>query len=66
MDADSLHRLAKLLIDSGEAASIPEALDTFSRYGVKIHLSGETVHDVGQQILALTAITSLSKEKISS
>lgn len=56
MDADSLHRLAKLLIDNGEANSIAEALDTFSRYGVKIRLPRETAHDIARQILALTAI----------
>jgi len=56
MDADSFHRLAKSLIDSDEAASIPEALDAFSRYGVRIHLGRDAVHNVGQQILALTAI----------
>lgn len=56
MEADSLHRLAKALIDSGESASISEALDTFSRYGVRIRFDGETYQDVGQQILALTAI----------
>jgi hypothetical protein len=56
MDADSFHRLAKLLLDTGEAASIAQALDTFGRYGVRIHLTPGVIHDVGRQILALTAI----------
>jgi len=56
MDADSFHRLAKLLLDTGEATSIAQALDTFGRYGVRIHLTPEVIHDVGRQILALTAI----------
>ncbi|MGO9593003.1 MAG: thiamine biosynthesis protein ThiF [Steroidobacteraceae bacterium] len=56
MDSDSFHRLLKLLIDSGEASSILEALDTFSRYGVKIHLGRESAYDISRQIVALTAI----------
>jgi hypothetical protein len=56
MDSNSFHRLAKVLVDSGETSTIAEALDVFSRYGVKIHLGRSVERDVGQQIVALTAI----------
>lgn len=56
MNADSFHRLAKVLLDTGEAASVTEALDTFSRYGVKIRFDRNTRGNLAQQILLLTAI----------
>jgi hypothetical protein len=56
IDANSMHRLTKLLIDSGEAASVQEAIDSFSRYGVRIRLGADIAHDVAGQIIALTAI----------
>lgn len=56
MDSDSFHRLAKSLVDSGEAASIPEALNTFSGYGVRIRLASSIHRNPCSQIIALTAI----------
>lgn len=61
MHADSFHRLAKALVDSGEAASIPEAMDTFGRYGVRIRLGKELACDLGAQIIALTAINAAAR-----
>ena len=61
MDADSFHRLAKALVDSGEATSISEALSTFARYGVRIRLGKELARDHGAQIIALTAINAAAR-----
>jgi hypothetical protein len=61
MQSDSLHRLTKLLLDTGEAASIEDAFDRFDQYGVKIRLGRVGPDDVGGQILALTAINCASR-----
>lgn len=61
MDADSFHRLAKALMDSGEATSISEALNTFVRYGVRIRLGKELARDPGAQIIALTAVNAAAR-----
>lgn len=61
MDSDSLHRLAKSLLDSGEAASVEEALDTFKQYGVRVHLGPEVRIDATAQTIALTAINTASR-----
>lgn len=56
MDADSFHRLAKILVDSGEAGTLEEALLAFTHYGVKIVLNRHAMCDGEAQIIALTAI----------
>jgi hypothetical protein len=61
MDSNSLHRLAKALIDSGESSSIDEALNAFGRYGVRIRLGYKVEHAVDQQIVALTVINCASR-----
>src|SRR5882672_3633233 len=61
MDADSFHRLAKILVDSSEAATLEEALQTFSRYGVRVILGPKTWSDPGAQIIALTAINTAAR-----
>ncbi len=61
MNPDSFHRLAKSLVDSGEAASIDEAMDTFSRYGVRIRLPQLLFADPASQVVALTAINAASR-----
>ena len=38
LDSESMHRLAKLALDSGEVSSPEEALILFSRYRLRIHL----------------------------
>lgn len=61
MHSDSFHRLAKSLADSGEASTIDEAMDTFSRFGVRIRLSPALINDTASQVVALTAINAASR-----
>ena len=61
MDADSFHRLAKVLADSGEAATLDEAQQIFSGYGVRIVLNPRAMRDPGTQIIALTAINTAAR-----
>lgn len=61
MDADSFHRLAKALVDSGEAATVQEALNTFAAYGVRVRLAGDVKGDVTAQVIALTVINAAAR-----
>jgi hypothetical protein len=61
MDADSFHRLVKALIDSGEVATVQEALDTFAAYGVRVRLAADVATDVTAQVIALTVINSAAR-----
>lgn len=61
MDSDSLHRLVKSLLDSGAAASVAEALDTFKQYGVRVHLGPDVAVDPAAQVIALTVINTASR-----
>lgn len=56
MDADSLHRLEKMLADSGEAGSFAEAEKIFSKYGVRIVIGDDVANDPVAHVIALTAI----------
>ena len=56
MDSDSLHRLAKSLLDSGEAASVEDALKAVRQYGVRLHLGPDVQADPVAQTIALTVI----------
>ena len=38
LNADSMHRLAKMALDAGEVDSPEEAVALFSRYRLRIHL----------------------------
>lgn len=61
MQADSFHRLAKTLVDCGEAATLQEALDVFAAYGVRLVLAPTVASDVGAQIIALTVINTAAR-----
>lgn len=61
MDADSFHRLAKALVDSGESASVQEALDAFAAYGVRVRLAAGVATDVTAQVIAMTVINSAAR-----
>lgn len=61
MNSDSLHRLAKSLLDSGEATSLDEALNTFKQYGVRVHLGPDVHADPAAQTIALTVINTASR-----
>lgn len=60
MEADSLHRLAKALADSGEVDTLEEALENFSRYGIRVRL-GSISGDPAAQVIALTVINAASR-----
>lgn len=61
MNIDSFHRLMKLLVDSGEAATMEEAVNTFGNYGVRIVLDASVETSIPQQIIALTAINTAAR-----
>lgn len=61
MDADSFHRLAKVLADSGEATSLQDVDAAFSRYGVRILLDDSFSSNICVQVIALTAINSAAR-----
>ncbi len=56
MDADSLHRLEKVLVDSGDASSFAEAEKIFSKYGVRIVIGDDVANNPVAHVIALTAI----------
>jgi hypothetical protein len=61
MNADSFHRLMKLLVDSGEATTMEEAVNTFGNYGVRLVLDTSVEKSIPQQIIALTAINTAAR-----
>lgn len=61
MHADSFHRLMKLLVDSGEVATIEEATTTFAGYGVCLTLGDDIAQDKGLQIMVLTVINTAAR-----
>lgn len=54
--ADELHRTAKLVLDTGEAASIDEAMRIFSGYRAQFILGPEIAHSASLQAAVLTAV----------
>lgn len=61
MDADSFHRVAKVLADSGEAESIEAAQATLSGFGVRVVLHEAVKHDMGLQVIAQTVINAAAR-----
>jgi hypothetical protein len=61
MDADSFHRVAKVLADSGEVATIEEAEAALATYGVRVVLDPSVEDSPSLQIIALTAINTASR-----
>lgn len=53
---EQLHRLAKLALDSGEAASVEEAMALFARYSLHIHVGTSVAASTAQQAALLTAV----------
>lgn len=54
--AETLHRLVKQAIDSGEAASVEEAQALFANYKLRIEIDGQWAREPVQQAVLLTAI----------
>jgi len=61
MDADHYHRLLKAIADSGEAATIDDAVARFSQFGVTVDLGDAEVLGEADQIIALTIINAASR-----
>lgn len=56
LDAESMHRLAKMALDAGEVASPEEALEMFSRYRLRLHLGDGWAETLAGQACFLTAL----------
>jgi hypothetical protein len=56
--ADELHRAVKLAIDSGEAATLEEALALFEGYRLAIDVGPDVAHSASLQAAVLTAVNS--------
>lgn len=54
--AETLHRLVKQAIDSGEAASVEEAQALFAKYKLRIEVDAQWAREPSQQAVLLTAI----------
>jgi hypothetical protein len=55
-NADSMHRLAKMALDSGEVTSPEEAMALFSRYRLRIHLGQGWATTLAGQACFLTTL----------
>jgi hypothetical protein len=54
--ADGLHRTVKLALDSGEAATVDEAVRIFAGYRLQLVIGPNVADDPGLQAAALTAV----------
>ena len=54
--ADELHRTAKIALDTGEAASIEDAMRIFSGYCAQFVLGPEVADSASLQAAVLTAV----------
>jgi hypothetical protein len=61
LDAESMHRLAKLALDAGEVASPEEALELFSRYRLRIHLGVGWAATLAGQACFLTTLNTAAR-----
>ena len=55
-DADNLHRLVKLALDSGEVATVSEGYELFRTYRVGITVSNDEVSSAASQAAILTMV----------
>ncbi len=61
LDADSMHRLAKMALDAGDVSSPEEALELFSRYRLRIHLGADWAETLSGQSCFLTALNTAAR-----
>lgn len=59
--AETMHRLAKMALDSGEASSPEEAMRLFARYRIRIHLGEGWANTMAGQACLLTAVSTASR-----
>ena len=56
IDLDSVHRTAKVLVDSGEAASIEEAEGELARYALQVDVGSDVKENGTGQAIVLTTV----------
>lgn len=61
MDPQSFHRLMKLLLDTGESASLQDASEAFSEYGIRVQIGAAVRDSEADQIIAMTVINAASR-----
>jgi len=61
LNAESMHRLAKMALDAGEVASPEEALELFSRYRLRLHLGDGWADTLAGQACFLTALNTAAR-----
>lgn len=61
VDADAMHRLAKLALDAGEVATPEAALALFQQYRLRIHLGAGWANTLAGQACMVTAVSTASR-----
>ena len=61
VDSDSLHRLVKLDLDNGSAATLDEALQRFKGYRLGVIVGKSAAEDPVQQVALLTAVNAAKR-----
>ncbi len=60
-DAESMHRLAKMALDTGEVSSPEEAVELFKNYRLRIHLGIGWANTLAGQACFLTALNTAAR-----
>jgi len=61
LDAESMHRLAKMAIDTGEASSPEKAIEVFKNYRLRIYLGTGWADTLAGQACFLTALNTAAR-----
>ncbi len=61
LDADSMHRLAKMALDAGEVSSPEEAVELFARYRLRLHAGSGWAETLAGQACFLTALNTAAR-----
>ena len=61
LNADSMHRLAKMALDAGEVATPEEAVALFSKYRLRLHLGAGWADTLAGQACFLTALNTAAR-----
>src|SRR5687767_14921425 len=61
LNVGAMHRLAKLALDTGEAATPEEAMQLFSRYRLHLHLGVGWADTLSGQACFVTALNTASR-----
>lgn len=61
LNADSMHRLAKMALDSGEVDTPEDAIERFSQYRLRLHLGGGWANTLAGQACFVTALNAAAR-----